>query len=242
MKFSKKAWDEQIKKEAKESAEFWESDKGKNTLNRNQILDQSPAMRSAKEELGKVVMDSMKYFDEFEENHGKSYSDYCKDFINEGEKECEKILNSMDNFATMEGLIKPFDNDELTGFFVWKFYTSEVMDVTNWKLPERSIYYEFHKYMKEEMMNRNKPKDFTHREFIIAHEFKVKAGLAPVRLAADWKKESGDKAYQLYYTVVDGPKKKKPTKKELKNVIELLIGFPVPQRMAINKLAEIESL
>lgn len=87
-----------------------------------------------------------------------------------------------------------------------------------------------------------KAEDATHREIILAYNFKVEAGLEQPRTAGDWKKERGYKAYQQYYTVSYGTKNKPATEKELKKVIELLNDFPTAQKVAINKLAEIQNL
>ena len=72
---------------------------------------------------------------------------------------------------------------------------------------------------------------YSHREIMIAHEYKRKAKIAENKTANDWKKERGNACYNDYYTLQPGTKNlknpyKKPTPKELKNVIEILIDYP----------------
>lgn len=83
----------------------------------------------------------------------------------------------------------------------------------------------------------------SHREIIIAHSFKYKAGLEDDKTAAQWKTERGEKARQSFYTTLTQSENyKAPTLNELTKVIELLTNFPAAQKMAINKKAEIENL
>ena len=82
----------------------------------------------------------------------------------------------------------------------------------------------------------------THREVIIADEYKIQAGIEDRKTADYWKRVRGTKAYQQYYTVTYGSKQKAPNEKELKTVIKLLEDYPTAQKIAINKLAELESL
>lgn len=88
-----------------------------------------------------------------------------------------------------------------------------------------------------------KVNDFSHREIIIAHFFKYKAGIENDKTAPQWKQERGEKARQSFYTTLKQSKNYKPhTIEELSKVIELLKEFPTAQKMAINKKAELESL
>jgi hypothetical protein len=90
---------------------------------------------------------------------------------------------------------------------------------------------------------KNEPKEVSHREFIIAHNFKVKARIADAKTAAQWKTERGEKARQAYYTTLKQSDNYKPvTIKELQNIISLLNDFPQVQKMAINDLEALQSL
>ena len=86
----------------------------------------------------------------------------------------------------------------------------------------------------------------THREVIIAYNYKVEAGIAEPQKATYWLNERGNNAKIQAYTATKGNKNntkyKPPTEKELKTVIELLKDCPTAQKIAINKLAELESL
>ena len=87
------------------------------------------------------------------------------------------------------------------------------------------------------------PDKYTHREHIIANQYKAKLDIEPFKHTNEWKKERGEKARQALYTLSETSKKyKPPTIKELANVIELLKDFPEAQTIAINKKAELESL
>jgi hypothetical protein len=83
----------------------------------------------------------------------------------------------------------------------------------------------------------------THREIILAHIYKVKAGLETERTAAQWKAERGDKAKQAYYTLLKQSQNYKELRKgELKNVVDLLKEFPEALKLAVKDLDEIERL
>jgi hypothetical protein len=86
----------------------------------------------------------------------------------------------------------------------------------------------------------------THREVIIAYNYKVEAGIAEPQKATYWLHERGKNARIQAYTATKGNKNNKkykpPTPNELKTVIELLKDYPPAQKIAINKLSELESL
>jgi hypothetical protein len=83
----------------------------------------------------------------------------------------------------------------------------------------------------------------SHREIIIAHTFKVKAGLESDKSSSQWKIERGPKGYQAYYTLMKQSKNyKSPTLQELQKAAELLKELPEVQKMAINKIEELQSL
>lgn len=83
----------------------------------------------------------------------------------------------------------------------------------------------------------------SHREVIIAHNFKVKAGLKGENSPAQWKTERGEKARQAYYTTLkQSDNYRAPTEKELQKVIQLLNDLPQAQKMAINELEALQSL
>ncbi len=104
----------------------------------------------------------------------------------------------------------------------------------------------FDNYLKEGYRSSQKndaESEVSHREIIIAHSFKVKAGIKTDKTASQWKNERGEKARQQYYTTLKQSENyKEPTRQELSKVIELLKDFPTAQKMAINKHAELESL
>lgn len=100
------------------------------------------------------------------------------------------------------------------------------------------------KLNKDQLINDALPveKEFTYREEIFAYQFKVDARIEDGRSAADWVKINP--GYRKpYYTIYGGPKYRIPIKtKELKNIIKILSGYPSAEKIAINKLAELESL
>jgi hypothetical protein len=84
---------------------------------------------------------------------------------------------------------------------------------------------------------------YSHREYILANQYKHKLGIEPFKHSNDWAKERGDKARQKFYTLTENSTKyKPPTIDELTNVIELLKDFPEAQKIAINKLGSLKNL
>jgi hypothetical protein len=71
----------------------------------------------------------------------------------------------------------------------------------------------------------------TLRQIIIAHEFKVKAGLENRKGPNDWKLDFDDYGRQTYYTL-HGKNKKNPDETELKRVIRLLKSYPKAEALA----------
>jgi hypothetical protein len=97
---------------------------------------------------------------------------------------------------------------------------------------------EFIDYLEEEL---NQPaEDYTHREYIIAHNFKVDAGLSEPKTPTEHGKEAGGRRKNLAYTLINmGEYRKKykpPTAKELANVILMLENYPTARQAAINLL------
>jgi hypothetical protein len=87
------------------------------------------------------------------------------------------------------------------------------------------------------------PSVASHREIILAHNYKVKAGLETERTAAQWKAERGDKAKQAYYTLLKQSKNYKVLRRdEIKNVVDLLKEFPEAQKLAARDLEELQRL
>lgn len=80
----------------------------------------------------------------------------------------------------------------------------------------------------------------THREILIAHEYKCKARLANNLSRQDMLKEGGPKRYQASLTLIPKHVKyREPVEKELKRVISILgedANYLPAQRMAINDL------
>lgn len=110
-------------------------------------------------------------------------------------------------------------------------YAQGTRDINLLALAER-----FFKFLKQ-------PSTASHREIILAHNYKVKAGLEAERTAAHWKTERGDKAKQAYYTLLKQSKNyNKPRREEIKNVVELLKEFPEALKLAVKDLDEIERL
>jgi hypothetical protein len=89
--------------------------------------------------------------------------------------------------------------------------------------------------------------DYSHREHILANKFKAQAGIEPEKTAADWAKERGERARQLFSTIVysKNAKRYQPISlEEINNVIQLLKseGHPQAAKLAINKKDEIEKM
>jgi len=82
--------------------------------------------------------------------------------------------------------------------------------------------------------------DATQRETILAHHYKVVAGVAEARGPADWKKINGggDKWRQAYYTIIKSGRNQKnykaPSEKERKKVLDILVEFPEALKVAEN--------
>jgi hypothetical protein len=141
-KFSRKKYEAVLNESANEAKEFWNSEKGKRLIEKRKLTP-CPLVPALSEFIKKLK--------DFENKTGKSLPAYFKGIRDEQEKECEKILNSMDAYAQKTGLIKPMDKDELTGFYLW--YAAKY-DLEN-KLPDRAIYKEFHNYIVEKIVNNN---------------------------------------------------------------------------------------
>ncbi len=95
--------------------------------------------------------------------------------------------------------------------------------------------------------NSKKDYEYTHREIMIAHSFKVDAKTAEHKTANQWKQERGNACYNDFYTLQPRTTNKQnpykaPTKKELQNVVEMLKEDPSAQRLAINKLEQLQNL
>jgi hypothetical protein len=133
-KFSRKKYEAVLNESANEGKVFWNSEKGKRLIEKRK-LNPCP--------LVPALSEFIKTLKDFENKTGQSLPAYFKGIRNEQEKECEKLLNSMDAYAQKAGLIKPMDKDELTGFYLW--YAAKY-DLEN-QLPDRAIYKEFHNYM-----------------------------------------------------------------------------------------------
>jgi hypothetical protein len=85
---------------------------------------------------------------------------------------------------------------------------------------------------------------YTHREIMIAHHYKWKAGFEKLKTANDWKKERGNACYNDYYSLQPGTKNKKnpykkATAKELNKVLELLEDYPQLQEQVKHDLARL---
>ena len=134
--FSLKEYEAQLEKDANESKEYWNSEKGKQRIKNNKSK-QTPEMMDQilkLNELSKALDDRL----------GRPFQEYFKEFRDKSALECEKIFESMKDLG---GFIKPYDSDELAGFFIWII---ERMDFYT-ELPDRSIYFEFDKYQKNKI-------------------------------------------------------------------------------------------
>lgn len=84
----------------------------------------------------------------------------------------------------------------------------------------------------------------THREILIAHNFKIKSGEAEFKTSSEWFKEAGQGRKEAFYTTDRSHKTKykEPTQGELKNVILLLADFPKALQLASSELKRLQSL
>lgn len=88
-----------------------------------------------------------------------------------------------------------------------------------------------------------KPDRYSHREHILANQYKAELDIEDFKHSGDWKNERGEKARQALYTLSEKSKNyKPPTIEELTKVIELLKDYPEAQKIAINKKAKLQSL
>lgn len=129
--FSLKEYEARVEKGKKEAKEYWNSKTGKQRIKNHKSTP----------ELDKRILEIKKAMEEFEDRMGQTISEYYKDFRDKSAKECEKIFESMKDSG---GFIKPYDSDELAGFFIWLINRGDF----DTELPNRSIYYEFDKYQR----------------------------------------------------------------------------------------------
>ena len=130
-KFSRKSFEEKMEKSKRDADAFWASEKGKQKLKEAKL---KPALLLASSALA--------FFDDFKKMTGQNYADYIIGIAEKEMQKSEMVIESMKTFAEKEGWIKPYNADELEGFFLWLYYSSDNGDV---KL-DRDTYRQFSKY------------------------------------------------------------------------------------------------
>jgi hypothetical protein len=133
MKFSKKRFEAEDEKRRKETSDYLQSDKYQSKLekNKHKVFPDVPGLKE--------------YFEgikNFERVKGKTLLDYVKDKKEAGVKECEAFLKSMDKYADGQQWLKPNDNDEFAGFFMWLYNTGDNLEME----VDRDLYLAFHDY------------------------------------------------------------------------------------------------
>ncbi len=88
----------------------------------------------------------------------------------------------------------------------------------------------------------------THREMMLAYNYKIKVGKAEFKSSTDWFNEGGQGRKEAFYNTDPNSKNPgknkyiKPKIKELKKVVELLNDCPEAKFLAINDLDQLQSL
>lgn len=159
---------------------------------------------------------------------GKKWDEDCEECLRQGYDNRPHWLGIFSAF--FGELSNPFDEDKEPGKF--ELYNYGVQAYQDY-LRLCELRDNLNAGIKVNLSDNNNT--YTHREVIIAHEYKRKAKIEDPKTGNDWKKERGNGCYLAYYTLQKGTENKanpykEPTLKELNNVLELLKDFPQLQK------------
>lgn len=194
----------------------------------SQLLSYSYDKQSREEYLRKLFQKAVQEIEAIEKNTLSKYDYYINGFY----KELKFV-------GTYEQLNMFFHYAEVHAGGFTEFYNLQ-------KLMRQYVYKHNEIVNLKKVINNNYPaaQKYTHREIMIAHDYKYNAGIEEYKSASKWKMERGNDCYNNYYTLQPKTRNinypyKKPTEKELKNVIKILEGYPELQKQVQVKLEKL---